>query len=96
MLLLQDGRVCDERRVGDLLAEGLQDLLPVVVEVTLDLVDGLVLDDPQLTLGVTDQPLVVGDDDDATWRQGKTLMGLGERSRNANVRYRHWTATGVI
>ena len=57
--------VGDERRVCDFFSESLENLLPVFVEVSVDLVDGLVLDHPQLTLGFADQTFVVGDDDDA-------------------------------
>jgi len=49
----------------DLLSEGFEELLPVIVKVSVDFHDGFVLDDPQLTAGVTYQPLVVADDNDA-------------------------------
>ncbi len=45
---LFDGLVGDDRRVEDLLSEGLQHLLPVVVEPALDLVNRLFFDDPEL------------------------------------------------
>jgi hypothetical protein len=64
--LLSDSGVGDEGRVVDFFSERLQNLLPVLVEVSVDLVDGLLLDHPELTLGVANQPLVVGNDDDAT------------------------------
>ena len=66
MVLLLDGLVGDKRGVVDLFSEGLEDLLPVLVEVAVDLIDGLVLDDPELTLGVTNKTFVVRNDDDAT------------------------------
>ena len=67
--LLRHSRVGDERRIGNFFAEGVKNLLSVSVEVAFDLVDGLVLDDPELALGVADQPLVVRNDDHAAWRQ---------------------------
>ena len=67
--LLRNSRVRDERRIGNFFAEGVKNLLPVSVEVAFDLVDGLVLDDPELALGIADQPLVVRNDDHAAWRQ---------------------------
>ena len=54
-----DGGVGDERGVADLLSERVENLLPVGVEVAVHLVDGLLLDHPQLALGIADQPLVV-------------------------------------
>ena len=54
-----DGSVGDERGVADLLAELVEHLLAVGLEVAVDLVDGLLLDHPQLALGVADQTLVV-------------------------------------
>ena len=69
LLLLRHSRVRDERRIGNFFAEGVKNLLPVSVEVAFDLVDGLVLDDPELALGIADQPLVVRNDDHAAWRQ---------------------------
>ena len=66
VVLLLDGFVGDERGVVDLFSEGLEDLLPVLVEVAVDLIDGLVLDDPELTLGVTNKTFVVRHYDDAT------------------------------
>ena len=56
---LLDGGIGDQRGVADLLAELLEHLPPVGLEVAVDLVDGLVLDHPQLALRVADQPLVV-------------------------------------
>ena len=67
LLLLRHSRVRDERRIGNFFAEGVKNLLSVSVEVAFDLVDGLVLDDPELALGVADQPLVVRNDDHAAW-----------------------------
>ena len=64
--LLLNGLIGDEGGVGHLLPQGVEHLLPVVVEAAVDLVDVLVLDDPQLAVGVADQTLVVGDDDHAT------------------------------
>ena len=65
--LLRDSRVGDQRGVVDFFTQGLQNLLPVIVKVALDLVDRLLLDDPKLTFGLSDQSLVMSNDDHATW-----------------------------
>ena len=46
--LLLDGLVGDDWWIEDLLSQRLQHLLPVVVEAAFNLIDGLVLNDPQL------------------------------------------------
>ena len=46
-------------RRHDLFAESLEDFLAVVVEVAIDLFDRFILNHPQLTVGVSQQPLVV-------------------------------------
>lgn len=51
--------------VVDFLAQFLEQLLAVIVEAAVDLVDGLLLDDPQRAVGVTDEALVVRHDDHA-------------------------------
>ncbi len=71
-VLLLDSLVGNERRVVDLLSEGLEYLLPVLVEVAVDLVDGLVLDDPELTLSVSNETFVVRHDDDAACKTTTT------------------------
>ena len=53
-LLLLDSFVGDEGWIVHLFPEGIEDLLPVGVEVALDLVDGLFLNDPELAFSVTD------------------------------------------
>ena len=65
--LLRDSRVGDQRGVVDFFTQGLQNLLPVIVKVALDLIDRLLLDDPKLTFGLSDQALVVSNNDHATW-----------------------------
>ena len=45
------------------LSEGHEELVLVVVEAAVDLVDGLVFDDPQLAVSLGDEPGVVTHDD---------------------------------
>lgn len=61
--------------VVDSLAKLFEQLPSVVVEVSLDLIDGLVLDDPQLTVGFTDEAFVVRYDDDSAL---KIIDGVGQ------------------
>ena len=66
LLLLGHRGVGNNRRVGHLLAQLVEHLLAVLVKTTVDLGDALLLNHPQLAVGLTNQPLVVGNNNDAT------------------------------
>lgn len=68
--------------MNDLLAELLEQLLSIVVEVTAQIVDHLVLDDVETTLGLSNQPLVVSDNNHAAL---VLCDGLGERVNRLEV-----------
>jgi len=63
---LFDGFVRDDGGVVDLLAQLLQHLLPVVLEAAFDLRDSLLLDHPQLAFSLTNQTLVVRNNNNTT------------------------------
>lgn len=51
----------------DFFAQLFQDFLSVIIETTVNLFDGLILDNPQLAVGLSDQTLIVSNDDH-TWK----------------------------
>ena len=70
VLLQSFARLCGH----DLFTERLEDLLSVVVEAAFDLLDALILDDPQRAVGVAQQPLVVRHDHNTCRSQSARML----------------------